>query len=737
MRIEKVIAADFGPFHDRSLLLQAGMNVVYGPNESGKSTWHAALYAGLCGLRRGAGRSTFNELFAERHKPWGIDGPWRAGSVIVLADGRRVELTHDLASRMGTARDADLAGRDYSDEILFEGSPDGSRWLGLNRYTFLSTACIRQTQMLAVLDDAGSLQEDIQRAASTAGDATATAALDLIEKFRAEAVGSDRAPTKPLRTTAAAVDRARLALEEAERAQQDYLDRLADIDTLNTELAELRTEESAIAAVLLEIQAETAAKRFDRASALAERFEEGPPYPSADEERLSNQIATALQKWQSRPRVAPLTGEPISDLETQLTETDRRIDDLGRPAPPSRRRRSKTLLLAGVGTTVLGGAGWALVDPPYLGGGILTLAVGLLIGWAFSGTTPAPADSRSEISRLSSRREHIEHLIDDRRKAETVFEEAVERERVARASIMEAASAIGADGVDPDQLAESLFTWQKDRKRRLEQLSLVQAEWDQFQKILGHQTLAEIELEAARLGEEANSAIAGCEAALLAAVRSRQVTPEELNKVRDRAQQTRDELNTLNGELRQFMGGFRSVSEAEESLEMALDEALRVQTLDATLATTIDFLRTAEEEVHRGLAPVLKNTVEEWLGRITGGRYVECKVDPESLHVEVRGPGVAWRRADLLSHGTREQVYLLLRLALARHLTTPTEICPLVLDDVLTSFDLERRDAVLETLKAMSSEVQVVLFTHDPGVADWARNNLYGTTDTLIELDRV
>ena len=175
MRFESITARDCGPFHEQTLPEFApGMNVIYGPNEAGKSSWHAALYAGLCGMRRARGTRSEDKEFGERHRPW--DSPnWEVGAVIALSDGRRIELRHDLAGRVdSSARDADLAGRDYSSEVMNDGAPDGSRWLGLNRRSFLSTACVRQTDILSVLADPASLQEDMQRASTTAGtDATA------------------------------------------------------------------------------------------------------------------------------------------------------------------------------------------------------------------------------------------------------------------------------------------------------------------------------------------------------------------------------------------------------------------------------------------------------------------------------------------------------------------------------------------------------------------------------------
>lgn len=189
MRIESVKAHDFGPFHERMLDLAPGMNVIYGPNEAGKSSWHAALYVGLCGMRRGKGQPLKGDReFAERHRPWDGSGAWQAGAVVKLEDGRRVELRHDLAGKVDcSAQDADLAGRDYTSDVLFDGSPDGSRWLGLNRKSFLSTACIRQADIFRVLGDADSLQQDMQSAAATAGtDATAAEALRRLGEYRAE-----------------------------------------------------------------------------------------------------------------------------------------------------------------------------------------------------------------------------------------------------------------------------------------------------------------------------------------------------------------------------------------------------------------------------------------------------------------------------------------------------------------------------------------------------------------------
>ena len=106
MRVERVEALGFGPLNGVFVLdFPEGMILVFGPNEAGKLSWHSALYAGVCGIRRARGRPfASDQAFELRHRPWD-GGPWKVRAIVALADGRRIELTQDLAAREGTAID--------------------------------------------------------------------------------------------------------------------------------------------------------------------------------------------------------------------------------------------------------------------------------------------------------------------------------------------------------------------------------------------------------------------------------------------------------------------------------------------------------------------------------------------------------------------------------------------------------------------------------------------------------
>ncbi|MGH9204577.1 MAG: ATP-binding protein, partial [Vicinamibacterales bacterium] len=103
----------------------------------------------------------------------------------------------------------------------------------------------------------------------------------------------------------------------------------------------------------------------------------------------------------------------------------------------------------------------------------------------------------------------------------------------------------------------------------------------------------------------------------------------------------------------------------------------------------------------------------------------------------VRSVGGEWREANRLSHGTREQIYLLLRIALSQHLVGGPERAPLLFDEVTAHCDASRRESVLLLLPDVSAERQVIAFTHEDPVRAWADATLTADRDRLFLRDPV
>ncbi|WP_437951592.1 AAA family ATPase [Sorangium sp. So ce296] len=74
-----------------------------------------------------------------------------------------------------------------------------------------------------------------------------------------------------------------------------------------------------------------------------------------------------------------------------------------------------------------------------------------------------------------------------------------------------------------------------------------------------------------------------------------------------------------------------------------------------------------------------------------------------------------------LSDGTRDQLYLALRLASLEHHARTGEPMPLILDDLLIHFDDDRARAALAVLGELTATTQVLFFTHHARLCELAR----------------
>lgn len=69
MRIERLKINNFGKLKDKDLEFSGGINLIYGENESGKSTVHTFIRSMLFGMERGRGRAAAGDTFSQ-YEPW-------------------------------------------------------------------------------------------------------------------------------------------------------------------------------------------------------------------------------------------------------------------------------------------------------------------------------------------------------------------------------------------------------------------------------------------------------------------------------------------------------------------------------------------------------------------------------------------------------------------------------------------------------------------------------------------
>ncbi len=208
---------------------------------------------------------------------------------------------------------------------------------------------------------------------------------------------------------------------------------------------------------------------------------------------------------------------------------------------------------------------------------------------------------------------------------------------------------------------------------------------------------------------------------------------------RSRLQAVRDELNEARvlarRELDAFDGSARAAelqAEVEELRAALVEEAGRYR----VLATARELLAREIEAYRRAHQGPVVERASTLFCRLTLGEYQELEIDhgadDRSILLAVRGapehiarPELGGRRVEVegLSHGTRDQLFLALKVATIETLIDGGRAprLPVVLDDVLVHFDDRRTRAALEVLAELAAHTQVLLFTHHARVAELAR----------------
>jgi uncharacterized protein YhaN len=71
---------------------------------------------------------------------------------------------------------------------------------------------------------------------------------------------------------------------------------------------------------------------------------------------------------------------------------------------------------------------------------------------------------------------------------------------------------------------------------------------------------------------------------------------------------------------------------------------------------------------------------------------------------------------------------------MTEYLTAPGEVCPLILDDITVQSDSRRKKRILDTLKIVSQTRQVIVFSQEDQVYEWACENLKEPDGYIVDL---
>lgn len=167
------------------------------------------------------------------------------------------------------------------------------------------------------------------------------------------------------------------------------------------------------------------------------------------------------------------------------------------------------------------------------------------------------------------------------------------------------------------------------------------------------------------------------------------VVEKEILDKKERKRQLEEELNAAN----------HKIEELEKEVHI--------------INLAINTINQVSAEIHGDLGFLINDNISDIVSKITDGKYQDVKMD-EKLHIMVKDSD-SYVGIEYLSAGTIEQIYLAVRLSVARLLCK--DRMPLIIDDIFTAYDETRLVNTLDCLKTIDTE-QIILMTSNPHIGD-------------------
>ena len=702
------LTATFGRLERQELTLSPGLNVLYAPNETGKSTWGAFIRTMLYGLStRERGPLADKNRFA----PWSgaamqgrMDVSAAEGAYTLLRDTKRASspLSEFSCTYTGTA--TPVAG------ITAQNA--GEALLGVPREVFERSAFIGQNA-LAVDQDA-ELERRIAALITTGEEDTSYS--QSYERLKKQLNRRKHNKTGLIPALEREIDDLQLSLRDLDALETQARQAQSVLDELEQQAAALRQQAASWQALEQQSRAAEYAKAAQNADEAARRAslleESAAGLPDGQGLALLEGQAAALQ-------------EDLSGLAQQRREAEQ-----ARQAAESAREALASHPLYPADETALRQRADAIAPEknptvllPIFTAGIIVIAGVLaflfradpLPFWIF--TAMAALGIVTTTAAVTLRR----RAIAERQKFAEAQRAKLEAQIAEYLPLREQEARLQAEARRLDDAADSA----EDTCRR--RLAALLAQVRTFEPAVTDLSGAQIALASVRrrLTELTAARQQAREAALyrdalqkpdrpVAAAAmpsvpalSKEDVDTELVRVQARLTAERSRLDTLTGQIRSLD---RS-SDLQDQLAQKREQLSSLQAEYDAITLAMDALTQANTTLQNRFSPALGARAAEIFSAITAGRYGKVLLSRDfSLSAEMAGDPVG-RSIRLLSQGAADQLYLAVRLAICDMVLPAEKRVPLILDDALVSFDDDRLRAALDYLLAESEKRQILLFT--------------------------
>jgi uncharacterized protein YhaN len=191
----------------------------------------------------------------------------------------------------------------------------------------------------------------------------------------------------------------------------------------------------------------------------------------------------------------------------------------------------------------------------------------------------------------------------------------------------------------------------------------------------------------------------------------REVIGQRTHQASERVEQLHRRQGELSQEMKTLAADGR-LSEAKLELACIENQIKACAAHWQTLATTTHLLDRVCEVYETERQPETLREASAFLNQLTEGKYVRIWTPLGKNQLRIDNHSGQALPLEVLSRGTREAVFIALRLSLAAAYSRRGVVIPLVLDDVLVNFDSIRAESAAKVLRDFAGlGHQVVMFT--------------------------
>ncbi len=704
----KKLYATFGKLDGKTLELSPGLNIIYGKNEAGKSTWTAFIKAMFYGISTREQKKAGFIPDKEKYIPW--NGSAMYGKIELSTPSGDMTL-----EAMPAKARASLKVTSSYDESGRE-APFGEELIGVSASVYERTAFIRQAQ-IEVSGDSETERRILSIASS--GDETVSAGevIARLKKKQRELGGTGKNAViqrleGEIRALREKIEQAEITEAEISQSSESIKAYKAAKQRFERSLSVARAEEEKnkskyvenarkeLSAALLRV---SELEKFPTRRELDDFIQKKSEWSSLnilDEQKEKQLSGTEDELRQCRRELSesPFCGMGEKDVETVAEEASA-VFAQGEYSKKASAVPAYALFAAGVIFAA------ATVFSAFFA---VAAALAVLAGVTYLVLSKKNAKKSKTVEEL--KKKYNISGSEELSKKVLRYSELFSREK---------------------ELSERKMTLEAERKESLSAIEALSANMKNLmlQFLPGEESF---DLAGQKLRkmveerEEAQIALRAAHARVEALDAAGEVSEEKLEYAAEEIpdeppEYFEAELSEISEKIRIFeihlagetakLAGF-SRSSAEKELSELLEKLSKASFEHDALSLAIDVMDQTETELKNRFSPKIEKRTAELFSYLTGGSFEFVRIKSSDFDFDVaKGEATSPRDGLMLSRGTLDELYFALRIALFETIIPEDFSPPMILDDALVNFDDERMERALSLLLEIAEKRQVVLMS--------------------------